>query len=137
LKDQRSQSSTSQSQKQLPSRKQQALRYARSRFRKVWDVRGGGLYAVGYILSFLFFEARTVVEEISESTGLGDFLRDQLLGFVLRFATDSLANMVRALIWPAYVVDLYPRYGIIALVIAFIAFPKYLKKPIEKALFDE
>jgi hypothetical protein len=100
-------------------------------------VRGGGLYAVGYILTFLFFEARTVVEEISKSTGLVDFLSDQLLGFVLRFATDSLVNMVRALIWPAYVVDLYPPYGIIALVIAFIAFPKYLKKPIEKLLFHE
>jgi hypothetical protein len=100
-------------------------------------MRGGGLYAVGYILTFLLFEAQTIVEEISESTGLGDFLSEQLIGFVLRFATDSFVNMVRALIWPVYIVDLYPPYGVIALVIAFVAFPRYLKKPIEKLLFEE
>ncbi len=95
------------------------------------------MYAVGYIFTFLLFEAQTVVEEITASTGLGDFLSDQLLGFVLRFATDSLVNMVRAFIWPVYIVDLYPPYGIIALIIAFVAFPRYLKKPIEKLLFEE
>ncbi len=100
-------------------------------------MRGGGLYAVGYILTFLFLEARTVVEEISDSAGLVDFLSNQLIGFVLRFATDSLVNMVRALIWPVYIVQLYPPFGPIALGLAFVAFPRYLKKPIEKLLFDE
>ena len=95
------------------------------------------MYAVGYILTFLIFEARTIVEEISESSGVGDFLSNQLIGFVLRFATDSLANMIKAFMWPVYIVQLYPPFGPIALVLAFIAFPKYLKKPIEKLLFDE
>lgn len=95
------------------------------------------MYAVGYILTFLIFEARTIVEEISESSGVGDFLSNQLIGFVLRFATDSLANMIKAFMWPVYIVQLYPPYGPIALGLAFIIFPKYLKKPIEKWLFGE
>ena len=95
------------------------------------------MYAVGYILTFLIFEARTIVEEISESSGVGDFLSNQLIGFVLRFATDSLANMIKAFMWPVYIVQLYPPYGPIALGLAFIVFPKYLKKPIEKWLFGE
>jgi len=95
------------------------------------------LYAVGYILTFLIFEARTIVEEISQSSGVGDFLSNQLIEFVLRFATDSLANMIKAFMWPVYIVQLYPPFGPIALGLAFIAFPKYLKKPIEKWLFDE
>ncbi len=95
------------------------------------------MYAVGYILTFLFFEAQSIFEEIAESTGLGDFLSNQLIGFVIRFATDSVINMVMALMWPVYIVQLYPPFGAIALGIAFIAFPKYWKKPIEKILFDE
>lgn len=95
------------------------------------------MYAVGYILTFLIFEARTIVEEISESSGVGEFLSNQLIGFVLRFATDSLANMIKAFMWPVYIVQLYPPYGPIALGLAFIVFPKYLKKPIEKWLFGE
>ncbi len=95
------------------------------------------MYAVGYILTFLIFEMRTIVEEISESSGVGDFLSNQLIGFALRFATDSLANMIKAFMWPVYIVQLYPPFGPIALGLAFIVFPKYLKKPIEKWLFDE
>ncbi len=109
----------------------------RSRFRKVWNVRGGGLYAVGYILTFLYFEVRTIVGEIADATGLVDFLSDQLLGFVIRFATDSLANMVKAFMWPVYIIQLNPVFGGIVLGVAFYIFPKYLKKPLEKKLFGE
>ena len=42
-------------------------------------MRGGGLYAVGYIASFLWFEARTLADEIAESSGVGDFLRSQIV----------------------------------------------------------
>ncbi len=113
------------------------LRFVRSRFKKIWDVRGGGLYAVGYIVTFLYFEVRTVIGEIADATGLADFLSDQLLGFVIRFATDSLVNMVKAFIWPVYIVQLNSVFGGIVLGVAFYIFPKYLKKPLEKKLFGE
>ncbi len=137
MKDQRSQNSTSQSQRQRLSKRQLALGFARSRFRKVWDVRGGGLYAVGYILTFLFFEARTFVEEIAGSSGIVDFLTNQLFEFALRFVIGSFENMIKAFMWPVYIVRLYSPFGAIALGLAFVVFPKYLKKPIEKWLFDE
>ena len=100
-------------------------------------MRGGGLYAVGYIVTFLYFEMRTVIGEIADATGLGDFLSDQLLGFVIRFATESLANMVKAFMWPVYIVQIYPPFGAILLGLAFYIFPAYLKKPLEKKLFGE
>jgi len=100
-------------------------------------VRGGGLYAVGYILTFLFFEAKTLAEEVAESTGIADFLTNQIFEFVIRFATDSLQNMIKAFMWPVYIVELSPPYGAIALGVAFMAFPRYLKKPIEKWLFGD
>ncbi len=95
------------------------------------------MYAVGYILTFLYFEAKTIVEEISQATGIGDFLSNQLIEFVTRFAIDSLQNMIQAFMWPVYIVELFPSYGAIVLGLAFFAFPKYLKKPIEKWLFGD
>ena len=131
MKDPNSQNSISQSKRNL------AYRFAHGWFRKVWKVRGGGLYAVGYILTFLFYEAKTVAEEIAESTGIVDFLSNQIFEFVIRFATDSLQNMIQAFMWPVAIVELFPPYGAIALGLAFFAFPKYLKKPIEKWLFGD
>ncbi len=95
------------------------------------------MYAVGYILAFLFFEARTVVEEIAGSSGIVDFLTNQLFEFALRFVIGSFENMIKAFMWPVYIVRLYSPFGAIALGLAFVVFPKYLKKPIEKWLFDE
>ena len=33
---------------------------------------------LGTFLTFLYFEVRTVIDEIADATGLGDFLSDQL-----------------------------------------------------------
>lgn len=33
-------------------------------FRKVWKVRGGGLYALGFALSFVYFEVGSLVDDV-------------------------------------------------------------------------
>ncbi|MGB5625496.1 MAG: hypothetical protein WBM61_07185 [Woeseiaceae bacterium] len=33
-------------------------------FRKVWKVRGGGLYALGFALSFVYFEVGSLGDDI-------------------------------------------------------------------------
>jgi hypothetical protein len=33
-------------------------------FRKVWKVRGGGLYALGFALSFVYFEISSLGDDI-------------------------------------------------------------------------
>jgi len=103
---------------------------------KVFSVRGGGLYAVGYIVCFVFFEIQMVVGEIVESSGVADFVKSQVGEFFFRFFTETIVNMVRSFIWPVYVVALYPPYGAIGLGLAFWLFPIYLKKPIENWLMD-
>ena len=106
-------------------------------FRKVWNVRGGGLYACGYALTFIYFEVTTIFGEIVESESIGSFFSEQLVEFFLRFAGDSLQNLIKALMWPAFVAQWQAPVGAIALGAAFVAFPKYLKKPITGWLFDE
>lgn len=98
-------------------------------------MRGGGLYAVGYIVCFVYFEIQMFLGEIVDSSGVVDFFRSQIAEFLFRFFTETIANMVKAFIWPVYVVGINPPYGPIALGLAFWLFPIYLEKPIERWLF--
>jgi len=106
-------------------------------FRKVWDVRGGGLYACGYAVCFIYFEARTLADEVAGSEGVGDFVREQATEFITRFAADTIENMVKAFIWPVYVIELNAMWGGIALGLAFWLFTIYVKPYIERWLFDD
>ncbi len=106
-------------------------------FRKVWIVRGGGLYACGFALAFLFFEIREfVVEDVGEFAAMDSIFSAELVEFMIRFVIDTFVNSIKALMWPVYIVKLSPPYGAIALGIAFVLFPKYLKQPIEHWLFE-
>ena len=105
-------------------------------FRKVWEVRGGGLYALGYIATFLWFEAKTLAGEISEAEGVVDFFQNQIAEFLVRFFTETITNMIKAFMWPVYIVQLYPPWGAIALGVSFALFASVLQKPIERYLFD-
>jgi hypothetical protein len=110
----------------------------RSWFRKVWKVRGGGLYAVGFAIAFLFFEIReAVVEDIPQLFAMNSLLSSELIGFGIQFVVDTLLNFARALLWPMYIVVLWPPAGALALAGAFILFPRYLKEPIERWLFPD
>lgn len=100
-------------------------------------MRSGGLYACGYAITFVVLEVTTVVSEIADSDGIIDFFTEQLFEFIFRFASDSIVNLIHALIWPVYFIQWSPLIGAIALVAAYSLFAKYLKKPIEKCLFDE
>ena len=106
-------------------------------FTKVWRVRGGGLYACGYAITFVALEVTTVVGELAESTSIGNFLSEQLVEFIFRFASDSMVNLLMALMWPVFVVQWQPPFGAIGLGLAYIAFAKYLKKPISDWLLPE
>ena len=106
-------------------------------FGKVWRVRGGGLYAVGYALTFVYLEVRTVIVEFIEADSIGSFFSEQLIEFVFRFAIDSLENMIMALMWPIDIVTWQPPFGAIGFGLAYMAFATFLKKPITDWLFPE
>lgn len=106
-------------------------------FAKVWKVRGGGLYACGYAVTFIVLEVTTVVGEIADATSIRDFFTSQLVEFIFRFAGDSLVNLIKALMWPVYFLEWNPVYGGIALGVMYFVFATYLKKPITDWLFPD
>ena len=112
--------------------------WLRGWFRKVWDVRGGGLYAAGFAVAFLFFEIHEIFfEDIPQFIAMSSVFSSELIAFGIEFIVDTMVNFVRALMWPVYVVTLWPPAGAIALGLAFVLFPRYLKKPIEHWLFHD
>ena len=104
---------------------------------KVWLTYGGGLYAVGYALTFLYLEARSILEEVAEADGPIDFLTSHLLEFIFRFLGDSISNMVQAFIWFLPFFDLRPPLGFILLGLGFWLFDIYLRKPVGDWLLRE
>ena len=109
----------------------------RSWFAKVWKVRGGGLYAVGWGVTFLYLEVTTIFSEILEADGIVDFFTEQLFEFVFRFMGDSFQNFITAFMWPVDIVQWQPPIGAIALGVAFWLFPIYVKPHITTWLFPD
>lgn len=105
----------------------------RTWFRKVWNVRGGGLYACGFAVTFLYLEAGSVVEDFKE---IGLLFDGRVIEFFVAFFVDSFKNTISAFMWPIHIAQISPPYGPIALGLAFVLFPILLKKPIEHWLFE-
>ncbi|HKJ20851.1 MAG TPA: hypothetical protein VJ993_09335 [Woeseiaceae bacterium] len=105
----------------------------RTWFRKVWKVRGGGLYALGFIVTFVILEVRSLADDV---LGIGSIFSGHLFEFLISFFVDSLSNTVQAFMWPIRVVQFAPPWGAVALGAAYIGFATFLKKPIEGWLFD-
>jgi hypothetical protein len=78
-----------------------------------------------------------LVEEIAGASSIGAFFSEQLIEFLIRFTTESIFNMVTALMWPMWVIELSPRWGIIGLVLMFVVFDRFLKRRISDWLFQE
>ncbi len=103
-------------------------------FRKVWEVRGGGLYACGFAVAFLVFEVGSLREDIAQ---LGAVFRGDIVGFAVDIFIDSLVNTAKALVWPVFALQFSPPMGLIALVAAYLLFPRYIKPPISRWLFRD
>jgi hypothetical protein len=106
----------------------------RTWFRKVWEVRGGGLYAVGFAITFMYLEVLSLADDV---LGIGALFRGEAIEFFVNFIIDSFMNTIAAFMWPINVIQLAPPAGIIGLGVAFWLFPIYVKPYIERWLFDD
>jgi len=106
----------------------------RTWFRKVWKVRGGGLYAVGFAATFLYLEVISLADDV---LGIGALFRGEAIEFFVNLVIESFTNTIAAFMWPVDVVRFSPPVGAIALGIAFWLFPIYVKPHIERWLFDD
>lgn len=97
-------------------------------------MRGGGLYACGFAVTFAVLEAGSFIEDFKQIHLLFD---GRVLDFVLNFVIDSFNNTVQAFIWPANIVQIAPPYGAVGLGLAFWLFPRFVKKHVEAWMFSD
>lgn len=112
---------------------EQSHGWLRNWFRKIWDVRGGGLYAVGFAVTFLYLEILDLADDVM---GIGALFDGHIIAFIVDIFIDSLKNTIAASVWPVGIVQWAPPFGAIALGVAFWLFPIYVKPHIENWLFD-
>ena len=103
-------------------------------FRKVWKLRGGGLYACGFAISFVIRELGSLADDV---LGIGAIFTGQAFEFIINFIVDSFMNTMYSFMWPVYVVTFAPPWGAIGLGVAFYGFSSFLKKSIEGWLFAD
>jgi len=109
----------------------------RRSFRTVWSARGGGLYACGFIVTFVFLEVRMFFVDIIEAESVGDYVTEQTFEIFFKYLGESLANAIAAFLWPVTLLQYRPPTGLIILVAMYAVFSTLVKKPLERWLFDE
>ncbi len=120
--------------KKLP---QASLPIIRRSLRTVWDARGGGLFACGYVVTFVWLEVAMFIEDILAADSVSAFFGAQLVEMLFRYLGESFRNMIVALIWPVYLVTFAPPWGAVAFGFAYLGFDKLARGPIEAWLFDD
>ncbi len=114
-----------------------SLPIIRRSLRTVWDARGGGLFACGYVVAFVWLEVAMFIEDILAADSVSGFFGAQLFEMLFRYLGESFMNMILALMWPVHVVAFAPPFGAIGFGLAYAAFDKVFRGPIEAWLFDD
>ena len=95
------------------------------------------MFAVGYVITFVWLEMTMFVGDVMAAESIGGFFGEQLFEMLFRFLGESLQNLVAALIWPVHVVTFAPPWGAIAFGLAYAAFDRLFREPIETWLFHD
>jgi hypothetical protein len=118
--------------KALPGELLEMLRRAT---RRIWDARGGGFYACGFVVSFAWMEARMLLDDVVQAESVADFFAEQIWEMVFRYFSESFVNGLLALIWPLYVIEYRPPWGFGLLLGMYLVFAGIVKRPLERWLF--
>lgn len=112
------------------------LEIVRRAIRRIWDARGGGFYACGFVVTFVWMEINMLLGDVVEAESVGDFFTGQIFEMFFRYFSESFVNGFLALIWPVYVIEFRPPWGFALLLGMYLVFAGLLKAPLERWLFD-
>ena len=107
---------------------------ARASLVKLWLSRGGGLYGLGYVFTFLAREVPAVIANFTAVVSGSASVAGAIFEWLIRFGSDTLMNMLWAFMWPVLLIELLGGWGIVILVAGFFAFEKLLRPLVESAV---
>lgn len=105
--------------------------------RTLWNARGGGLYACGYLVTFVWLEIKTIGGELLASESALSFVTEQVIETFFRLISESFVNSILAFVWPAFLLEWSPLWGALLLAVLYLVFPRYIKPPLTRWLFDD
>ncbi len=103
----------------------------------LWKARGGGYYGLGYVITFVSLEISMFFTDVNESEGLSDFVSEQVVSLIFRFAFESILNSFLALIWPVLLISRFELNGVIILAASFIIFQWGIKPRLDEKLYTK
>ncbi len=112
-------------------------RVLKKSFRTVWEARGGGLYACGFLVTFVYLEIRMFFIDIIEADSVSSFVSEQASEIVFKYISESFQNTISAFMWPVHVIQINPPYSAVILGGMFVVFSFFIKQPLERWLFDD
>ena len=113
------------------------LQLIRRSFRTVWDARGGGLYACGYVVTFIWLEVTMFIGDVLAAESIGALFGEQIVEMLFRYLGESLQNMIQAFMWPVFIIQSYDEWGIGILAAMYLVFNKLIKDRLEQWLFHD
>jgi len=105
--------------------------------RAVWSARGGGLYACGFIVTFVFLEIKMFFVDILEAESVSGFFTEQATEIVFKYLGESIQNTISAFIWPVHFLEYRSPWGFVILAVMYLVFANFLKAPLEHWLFSD
>ena len=103
----------------------------------VWRARGGGLYACGFLVTFVYLEIRMFFVDIFEAESISGFFSEAATEMLFKYLGESIQNTITAFIWPVWFVQYEQPWGIAMLVGMYLVFANFIKAPLENWLFHD
>lgn len=113
------------------------LKIIRRSIRTLWSARGGGFYACGYVITFVWLEFAMFIGEIVSAQSVSAYFEQQIFEMFFRYLGQSLLNAMLAFIWPLFVLEVSPVWGAVFLGVSYFIFAKLLKVKLETWLFHD
>ena len=105
--------------------------------RKLWNARGGGYYACGYVITFVCLEIAMFFDDIYSAQSIGAYFEQQIFEIFFRYLGQSFLNAMLAFAWPLFVLEVSPLWGAVFLGVSYLVFATLLKARIETWLFSD
>jgi hypothetical protein len=107
------------------------LTWSRNWFVRLWITKGGGFYGLGYVITFVTLEIRSLSGDLSGNGELAGFIASQFIQFIIRFSVESFLNAMFSLIWPVYLLRWLEGWGIVALIGIYVLYRSVVRPSLE------
>ena len=101
---------------------------------ELWRSRGGGVYGLGYVVTFVALEVPATIVNFTEVVSGSASVAAAIFEWLLRFGLDTFLNMLWAFLWPVLLLREMRGWGVAALVVGFVVFEKLLRPLVESVI---